>query len=82
VAAYFLDSSTLVKRYAQEIGTPWVQTLAAPSARHLLTVVRITRAETVAAVTRKERARLIAAQDAANALNDFHVDFAHQYVIP
>jgi len=81
VAAYFLDTSTVVKRYAQETGTPWVQAMAAPAARHLLTVVRITLAETIAAVTRKERARLTTAQDAANALNDSHVDFAHQYVI-
>ncbi len=79
--ADFLDTSTVVKRYAQEIGTVWVQAPAAPAARHLLTVVRITLAETVAAVTRKERAGFITAQDAANALNDFHVDFAHQYVI-
>ena len=61
---------------------PWVQALrAAPAARHFLTVVRITLAETVAAVTRKERARLITAQGTANALNDFHVDFAHQIII-
>jgi integrase len=52
MAAYFLDTSTVVKRYAQEVGTPWVQALADPTAGHLLAVVRITLAETVAAVTR------------------------------
>jgi predicted nucleic acid-binding protein len=81
VAAYFLDTSTVVKRYAQETGTAWVQSLAAPTAGHLLAVVRITLAETVAAVTRKERGGLIKPQAAATALNDFHVDFAQQYVI-
>jgi uncharacterized protein len=81
VAAYFLDTSTVVKRYAQEIGTPWVQALAAPTAGHLLAIVRITLAETVAAVTRKERGGFIAPQAAATALNDFDVDFAQQYVI-
>ena len=50
MAAYFLDTSTVVKRYAQEIGTPWVQSLTAPSAGHLLALLRITLAETVAAV--------------------------------
>jgi hypothetical protein len=39
VAADFLETSTVVKRYAQEIGTLWVRALAAPAARHLLTVV-------------------------------------------
>jgi hypothetical protein len=27
VPVYFLDTSTVVKRYAQEVGTPWVQAL-------------------------------------------------------
>jgi uncharacterized protein len=81
VAAYFLDSSTVVKRYAQETGTPWVQALAAPTAGHLLVVVRIALAETVAAVTRKERGGYITPQAAANALADFQLDFARQYAI-
>lgn len=81
MAAYFLDTSTVVKRYAQEIGTPWVQALAAPAAGHLLAVVRITLAETVAAVTRKERGGFLTPQAAATALQDFQVDFARQYVI-
>lgn len=54
MAAYFLDTSTVVKRYVREIGTSWVQALAAPAAGHSLIVVRITLAETVAAVTRLE----------------------------
>jgi uncharacterized protein len=52
VAAYFLDTSTVLKRYVQETGTAWVQALAAPTVRHSLFVVRITLAETVAAITR------------------------------
>jgi uncharacterized protein len=81
VAAYFLDSSTVVKRYAQETGTPWVQALAAPTAGHLLVVVRITLAETVAAITRKERGGFITPQAAAIALADFQLDFVQQYAI-
>jgi hypothetical protein len=81
MAAYFLDSSTVVKRYAQETGTPWVQALAAPAAGHLLVVVRITLAETVAAITRKERGGYITPQAAASALTDFQLDFTQQYAI-
>jgi predicted nucleic acid-binding protein len=81
VAAYFLDSSAVVKRYAKEIGTSWVQALAAPAAGHLLTVVRITLVETVAAVSRKERGGFLTPQVAATALQDFQLDFARQYVI-
>lgn len=81
MAAYFLDTSTVVKRYVRETGTSWVQALAAPTAGHSLIVVRITLAETVAAVTRRERGGHISPQDAATAVADFHLDFARQYFI-
>jgi uncharacterized protein len=81
VAVYFLDTSTVVKRYVQEIGTAWVQALSAPTAGHSLFLVRITLAELVAAVTRKERGSQIAPADAATALADFKHDFAHQYFL-
>jgi uncharacterized protein len=81
VATYFLDTSTVLKRYVQETGTGWVQTLASPTARHSLFLVRITLAETVAAITRRERGGTLSPQDAATALADFQLDFDHQYRI-
>ena len=78
---FFLDTSTVLKRYVQETGTPWVQALAAPAAGHSLIIVRITLAETVAAITRRERGGTITPQDAATALTDFQLDFARQYFI-
>lgn len=81
MAAYFLDTSAVVKRYAQEMGTAWVQSIADPTVGHLLAVVRITLAETVAALTRKERGGLVTPHAAVTALSDFDVDFANQYVI-
>ncbi|MBV8240824.1 MAG: type II toxin-antitoxin system VapC family toxin, partial [Hyphomicrobiales bacterium] len=57
----------------------WVQALAAPTVRHSLFVVRITLAETVAAITRRERGGSITPQDAATAVADFQLDFACQY---
>jgi predicted nucleic acid-binding protein len=81
VAVYFLDTSTVVKRYVQEIGTAWVQALATPAAGHSLFLVRITLAEMVAAVTRRERGGHISAPAAATALADFQYDFAHQFLI-
>jgi uncharacterized protein len=47
----------------------------------LLVVVRITLAETVAAITRKERGGYITSPNAATALADFQLDFARQYAI-
>jgi hypothetical protein len=41
VPAFFLDTSTVLKRYVQETGTPWVQALAAPAGGHSLIIVRM-----------------------------------------
>ena len=65
----------------QETGTAWLQALAAPTVRHSQFVVRITLAETVAAITRRERGGSITPQDAATAVADFQLDFARQYRI-
>jgi len=56
-----------------------VQALAAPAVRHSLFVVRMTLAETVAAITRRERGGSITPHDAATAVADFQLDFARQY---
>lgn len=81
VAFYFLDTSAVAKRYIQEIGTAWLQLMSAPTAGHALFVVRITLAEMVAAITRRERGGFISSQAAETALADFHYDFARQYFI-
>ncbi len=81
MAEFFLDTSTVLKRYVLEIGTPWVQALAAPATGHSLIIVRITLAETVAAITRRERGGSITPADAATAMADFQLDFARQYFI-
>ena len=81
MAEFFLDTSTVLKRYVLETGTPWLQALAAPAAGHSLIIVRITLAETIAAITRRERGGWITPHDAASAVADFQLDFAHQYFI-
>ncbi|WP_152054212.1 type II toxin-antitoxin system VapC family toxin [Tautonia marina] len=80
MAFYFLDTSALVKRYVQETGTAWLQSFCQPAAGHTLFLARITLAEMVAAITRRERGGSIAPADAAMALADFQLDFARQYL--
>jgi len=81
VAVYFLDTSAVVKRYVLEPGTAWVQALTDPAAGNVHCIARITRPESVAAITRRERGGHIAPLDAATALRDFDQDFAQQYLI-
>ena len=78
MAAYFFDSSALVKRYVTETGTAWVTGLLDPAARHRLYVARITGAEVIAALARKERGRHLSAADAASAISSFQHDYANR----
>ncbi len=55
MAAYFFDSSALVKRYAKETGTGWMLSLFRRATRHGFYAARITRVEVTSALTRKNR---------------------------
>lgn len=68
MAAYYLDSSALVKRYARETGTTWTIGLFRRAAGHRLYVARITWVEVAAALTRKRRGGHLTTSEAARAL--------------
>jgi predicted nucleic acid-binding protein len=67
LAAYFLDSSALVKRYARETGTAWMSSLFRIGAGHRLYVSRITGVEVAAALTRKLRGGQLSTGEATRA---------------
>ena len=75
MTAYYLDTSALVKRYAQERGTVWVTALVDPSGGHALYTVRLTGAEMVAALARKARTGALGSADAARAIQAFRQDW-------
>jgi len=79
--AYYLDTSALVKRYAQETGTAWVINLTAPANGHDIYIVRIAGPEMIAALFRKVRTREITQVDAVRAAANFRTDFRAQYQI-
>jgi predicted nucleic acid-binding protein len=81
VAAYFLDTSAVVKRYVQEIGTPWTRALADPAAGHFLYIARITDVELTAAIARRRLGTSLNPAQALAALNQFRQDFAQDYRI-
>ena len=80
MAAFFLDSSALVKRYTTETGSQWILSLVRPSAQNSLYVARITGAEVVAALARKRKGKRISPPDAAKAINRFTRHFARRYL--
>ena len=74
MAAYFLDSSALVKRYAAETGSAWVENLTDPRSGNRIYVAAITHVEVVAAIARKKKGLLLSATDAAAAIARFEND--------
>jgi uncharacterized protein len=80
MAAFIFDASGIVKRYLTEIGSGWVQGLTDPNAAHEIFLMRLTRVEIVAAITRRGRGGRVAAAVPA-LLAQFRHDAAHQYTI-
>jgi predicted nucleic acid-binding protein len=81
MAAYFLDTSALVKRYAAEPGTVWVTSLIAPAAGNLILVARITGVETVAAIARKRKGSLLSPAVATTALTALRKELSGLFLI-
>lgn len=81
MAAYFFDSSAVVKRYVNEQGSTWVAATADPNAGAHVYVAAITGVEVVATFARKLKGKLINAADAAAAVSRFHHHFANEYRI-
>jgi len=79
VPAFFFDSSGIVKRYVNEIGTLWVSGLVAPTAGNRIYVARITGVEVVSAVTRRQRSGSLTAGEATLVLDQFRHDFTVEY---
>lgn len=77
--AYFFDTSALVKRYARETGTSWVFRLVRPAAANRLYLTRITGAEVVSALTRRERAGRLGTSAATKALARFEREFTNKF---
>ncbi len=81
MAAFFFDSSALVKRYAQETGTNWIFSLVRPSAQNRLYLARITGVEVVAAITKRMRVGSLSVAATAKAMTRFEREFTNRYLL-
>jgi len=79
LAAYFFDSSAIVKRYLKEAGTGWVRSLIEPRTGNLIYIAAITSVEVVAAITRRTKSGSISPDDAALAISEFRNHLFNEY---
>ena len=75
MAAYFCDSSAIVKRYMTETSSAWLEFLTDPSSGNRVYVARITFVEVISAITRREKGLHLSATDADTARFAFEQDF-------
>ena len=81
MAAYFVDSSALVKRYVQESGTAWVRGLTRHSPSTTICIARITAVEVTSAVARRRRGRTLTPARASSILHRFRRHLAARYTL-
>ncbi len=79
MADYFLDTSALVKRHANEFGSLWIRSLTRPKAAHTLYIARITAVEVYSAITRRQRGRHLSSAQAGAILGHFRRHLAQRY---
>ena len=79
MAVYFFDSSAIVKRYLNEVGTAWVSRLTDVATGNKVYLAHITFVEVISAITRKARMPGLTATVAAKAIADFRSDFIYEY---
>jgi uncharacterized protein len=82
---YFFDTSALVKRYVQEVGTNRVRSITDSTAQNIIYIAEITGAEVMAAITKRMRTTLkdggISKSDGNTAIKEFRDDFENHYMV-
>ena len=81
MAAFFFDSSALVKRYIQETGTTWVRNLTRRGASGMIYLAHITEVEGTAAVARRRQGGSLSLIRSAAILTRFRKHLAGRYLV-
>jgi predicted nucleic acid-binding protein len=79
MTVYYADSSALVKRYVNEVGSAWVQAICDPLANHIIALAHVGLAEIAAALGMKYRQNLLTAEIRDRLLRDLQRDGRDQY---
>ena len=81
MAAYFLDTSAIVKRYVAESGQTWVLSLCDPAQQHDLYISQAALVEVVATICRRAREESISLEERDRLIAVFREDSKASYNI-
>ena len=79
MARYFFDSSSLVKRFAQETGSTWINSLCTVSANNDIHVAAITGVEVIAALVRRKRSSAFQEISLITVIEQFRFEYETRY---
>jgi predicted nucleic acid-binding protein len=78
---YQCDSSGLVKRYVDEVGSDWVRAMVDPASANIISIADITRAEISSALARRAREGVISLNERDELIQTFRAHCVTQYRI-
>jgi predicted nucleic acid-binding protein len=78
-ASYYADSSALVKRHVQEVGTRWFRQLADPSSANVIITAQLSIVEVYSALNRRRRELRISATDYTTLASEFATVVKDEY---
>jgi predicted nucleic acid-binding protein len=81
MAAYFIDSSALVKRYVQETGTPWVRGITRRRPSTVIYIARITTVEVSCSIARRRKGKSLMPPRASSILRRFRQHLDGRYIV-
>jgi len=81
LANYYVDTSSLVKRYVVERGTPWVISWVEPAANNIIFVCEITPIEVASSFERRIRDGSLSSTAAGLLFNDFLIHLEQEYLV-
>jgi hypothetical protein len=79
LTVYYVDTSALVKRYVNENGSAWVESIVSVASGNDVYVVRLTELELTPAIVRRTRGGSLNPTNAASILTQFNRDCANEY---
>ena len=78
---YFCDSSAIVKRYATELGSDWVDAICDDTTGNIIALSQIGLVEVCAALAAKHRAKAINTEEYEQTFADFIADANQHYLL-
>jgi uncharacterized protein len=81
LSSFFVDTSSLAKRYIREVGSAWVISWAEPSAGNIIVLAHLTSVEMVSLLARRQREGTLSATSVNALQNDFLLHAEKEYLV-